>query len=54
MQNLAEIQSVNAIIAIKHIFSMHQRSSGPSGSFENLGLRLGFQNLPRNLVNDNA
>ena len=43
--NETEIRCFYAKIAIKHIFPMHKRSSGPLG--------LSFQHLPRDMANVN-
>ena len=45
-QNVANVYSFYAIIAIEHVFSMHYHSPGPLGGVENHGLRPRFSTPP--------
>ena len=45
-QNVANVFSFNAIIAMKHSFSIHLHSPGPLGGVENCSFRPRFSTPP--------
>ena len=53
-RNAANVFSFYATIAIEIDFSMHEHSQGPWEVLKTAAFGLGFQHIPRDLVNVNA